>query len=62
MQVRGGDFPLDSEKIAVLVLLSGISRSERIEQFMERAKEATESVEQEQVTENFQNDELDDLL
>ncbi|MGB9963921.1 tubulin/FtsZ family protein [Halobacterium sp. CBA1126] len=62
MQVRGGDFPLDSEKIAVLVLLSGVARSDRIEQFMERAKEASEAVEEEQVNEDFQNDELDDLL
>ncbi|MXR20763.1 tubulin/FtsZ family protein [Halobacterium bonnevillei] len=62
MQVRGGDFPLDSEKIAVLVLLSGIARSERLEAFMERAQKASEAVETEQVTENFQNEELDDLL
>jgi len=62
MQVRGGDFPLDSENIAIIVLLSGIARSDRIEAFMERAKEASEEVEAEQETENFQNDELDGLF
>ena len=62
MQVRGGDFPMDSEKVAVLVLLSGVSRSDRIEAFMERAAEASEAVEEENVTENFQNEQLDDLM
>ncbi|MFB6072331.1 MAG: tubulin/FtsZ family protein [Halobacterium sp.] len=62
MQVRGGDFPLDSENVAVLVLLSGIARSDRIENFMERAQEASEEVQAEQETEDFQNDELDGLF
>lgn len=62
MQVRGGDFPLDSDKIAVLVLLAGISRSQRLQEFMDRAKEASKEVEAEQETENFQADELDDLI
>jgi len=62
MQVRGGDFPIDSDNIAVLVLLSGIARSERIQQFMERAKAASEEVDREHVTENFQNEELDGLF
>jgi cell division GTPase FtsZ len=62
MQVRGGDFPLQSGNIAVLVLLSGISRSQRVQDFMERAKEASKEVDAEQQTQNFQNDELDDLI
>jgi len=62
MQVRGGDSPIDSDNIAVLVLLSGIARSERIQQFMERAKAASEEVDREHVTENFQNEELDGLF
>jgi cell division GTPase FtsZ len=41
MQVRGGDFPLRSEKIASLVLLSGIERTPRVETFFERAREAS---------------------
>ena len=62
MQVRGGDFPLTSDNIAVLVLLSGISRSQRLQDFMERAKEASKEVEAEQERQTFQNDELDDLI
>lgn len=62
MQVRGGDFPLDSDKIAVLVLLAGIARSDRIEAFMERAKEASEEVESSQDAEEFQVDELDGVF
>ena len=62
MQVRGGDFPIDSEKIAITVLLSGIARSPRIEDFMERAKEASKEVEAEDTDEDFQNEELDGLF
>ncbi|WP_246998954.1 tubulin/FtsZ family protein [Halosolutus gelatinilyticus] len=40
MQVRGGDFPLESDRLAALVLLGGAERSDRIERFMERAREA----------------------
>jgi len=62
MQVRGGDFPLQSDSIAVLVLLSGIARSQRLQDFMERAKEASKEVDAEQETQSFQSDELDDLI
>ncbi|SEW07326.1 tubulin/FtsZ family protein [Halobacterium jilantaiense] len=62
MQVRGGDFPLTSDSIAVLVLLSGIARSQRLQDFMDRAKEASKEVEAEQEQQTFQNDELDDLI
>src|SRR6056297_1960699 len=62
MQVRGGDFPLTSDSIAVLVLLSGIARSQRLQDFMERAKEASKEVDAEQERQTFQNDELDDLI
>jgi cell division GTPase FtsZ len=62
MQVRGGDFPLQSDNIAVLVLLSGIARSQRLQDFMERAKEASKEVDAEQERQTFQNDELDDLI
>ena len=40
MQVRGGDFPLRSDSLASLVLLSGVERSSRLESFFERAREA----------------------
>jgi cell division GTPase FtsZ len=62
LQVRGGDFPLDSDRIAALVLLGGVERSPRIDEFMERAREAQEEQEQVDHTETFQNDELDDLF
>ncbi|MFW5917553.1 MAG: tubulin/FtsZ family protein [Halorubrum sp.] len=64
MEVRGGDFPLDSERIASLVLLSGVERSRRVEAFLERARQAVRD-EPEAVpdpAEAFRNDELDDLL
>ncbi|MFC4407018.1 tubulin/FtsZ family protein [Haloarchaeobius iranensis] len=62
LQVRGGDFPLDSDRIAALVLLGGVERSPRIDEFMERAREAQEQQEQVDHTAAFQNDELDDLF
>jgi cell division GTPase FtsZ len=40
LQVRGGDFPLDSDRIASLVLSSGVERSPRIQSFFDRAREA----------------------
>ena len=64
MQVRGGDFPLGSERIATLVLLGGVERSTRVEQFIERAKEAREEAKRERQDPNtaFANDELDSLF
>ncbi|MFB6139712.1 MAG: cell division protein, partial [Halosimplex sp.] len=64
MQVRGGDFPLDSERIAALVLLGGVERSNRIDEFMERAREAHEAKSEPgpDAKEAFVNDELDDLF
>ncbi|MFC7058879.1 tubulin/FtsZ family protein [Halovenus salina] len=62
LQVRGGDFPLDSDRLASLVLLGGVERSQRIEEFMERAREAHEAAEERDPTEEFENDELDDLF
>ena len=64
MQVRGGDFPLDSESLASLVLLGGVERGQRVQEFMDRAREAQK--EQQQTTtdhaDQFQNDDLDDLF
>ncbi|WP_435361299.1 tubulin/FtsZ family protein [Haloarchaeobius sp. DFWS5] len=64
LQVRGGDFPLDSDRLAALVLLGGVERSPRIDEFMQRAREAQK--EQQKTPQdhaaNFANDELDDLF
>ena len=68
MEVRGGDFPVDSEKVAAIVLLGGVERSERVQQFLERASEAQAEVAQEPAQSSadpaaqFQNDELEDLF
>jgi cell division GTPase FtsZ len=64
LQVRGGDFPLDSGRLASLVLLGGVERSERIEEFLERAKEASKQADEpdENPAEMFHNDELEDLI
>jgi len=64
LQVRGGDFPLDSDRLAALVLLSGVERSERMEEFMQRAKEANrgETERAGAPGDQFQNDELEDLF
>lgn len=69
MEVRGGDFPLDTDEISALVLLSGVERSPRVKAFMNRAAEAqaeadeqSEGAAKREAAESFQNDELDDLL
>jgi len=65
LQVRGGDFPLETDKLAALVLLSGVERSRRVDEFMERAREAREQQDAsppEDPSEAFQNDELEDLF
>ncbi|MFB6165081.1 MAG: tubulin/FtsZ family protein [Haloarculaceae archaeon] len=64
LEVRGGDFPLNSERIATLVLLGGVERSQRLAEFMDRAREAAERQQAaaEQAQESFENDELDDLF
>ncbi|RXK48461.1 tubulin/FtsZ family protein [Halorientalis pallida] len=64
LEVRGGDFPLSSERIAALVLLGGVERSQRVQEFMDRAREASKQQDepQESAEDAFQNDELDDLM
>jgi len=61
-QVRGGDYPVDSDQLAVLVVLSGITRSQRIQDFLDRASEAAKTDPQPDPSSAFQNDELDDLF
>ena len=62
MEVRGGDFPLDSDKIASLVVLSGIERSGRVQEFMQKAKDAAQSQGKQSDPEEFTNENLDSLL
>ena len=67
MEVRGGDFPLDSDRLAALIVLGGVERSRRLEEFMERAKEAREEAQRQaegtdEEEKLFQNEELDDLM
>ena len=62
LQVRGGDLPLNSERIGVIVVLAGIARSGRIDAFMERAKAANETIERADPAEAFENEELDGLF
>jgi len=62
LQVRGGDFPLESDRLATLVLLGGVERSPRIQEFLDRAREAHEEVEHTDPAEQFGNDELEDLF
>jgi cell division GTPase FtsZ len=63
LQVRGGDFPLDSDRLGALVLLCGVERSRRVEEFMERAREASANAEGEgPTTEEMFDENLDDLF
>ncbi|MFB6114038.1 MAG: tubulin/FtsZ family protein [Halodesulfurarchaeum sp.] len=62
MQVRGGDLPIDSDRIGVLVVLSGIAGSSRIEAFMKRAEAASEIPERDDSASAFDSEELDSLL
>jgi cell division GTPase FtsZ len=65
LEVRGGDFPLESDKVAAIVLLGGIERSDRVNDFLERAAEAQRQQPdepEEDPAEAFQNDQLDDLM
>jgi cell division GTPase FtsZ len=62
LQVRGGDFPLESDRLAVLVLLGGVERSTRIQEFMERAREAHQETENRDPVEQFGNEDLEDLF
>ncbi|AXR79239.1 tubulin/FtsZ family protein [Natrarchaeobaculum sulfurireducens] len=64
MQVRGGDFPLESDRLGALVLLGGAERSDRIDEFMDRAREAKKAQEDERTdpAEQFTNDRLENLF
>ncbi|MFC6872189.1 tubulin/FtsZ family protein [Halobellus marinus] len=65
LQVRGGDFPLSSDRLATLVLLGGVERSDRLETFMERAQEAQAAetdLSGDDPADQWTNDDLDSLL
>ncbi|WP_324758533.1 tubulin/FtsZ family protein [Haloarcula montana] len=62
MEVRGGDFPMDSEKIAALVLVSGVERSSRVDEFMQRADEAASQEANTTDIEEYATDDLDSLI
>jgi len=68
MQVRGGDFPIESDRLASLVLLGGLERSDRIERFFARAEQAAAEraeIDRSQASEsekNFENDDLNGLF
>ena len=66
LQVRGGDFPIESDNIAALTVVSGVERSDRVERFLNRARQAhrEQATKQSQpaADKHFQNDELDGLF
>ncbi|MDF9745659.1 tubulin/FtsZ family protein [Natrinema salsiterrestre] len=64
MQVRGGDFPLDSDRLGALVLLGGAERSDRVQAFMDRAREATDEAESESTdhADRLTDDRLENLF
>ncbi|MGM0604403.1 MAG: tubulin/FtsZ family protein [Halobacteriota archaeon] len=65
MQVRGGDFPIDSDRIAALILLGGVERSKRVDRFLARARQAIKEQAEEPAVDHrdvFHNDELENLF
>jgi len=64
MQVRAGDFPMDNDQLAVIVLLGGIERSDRIQELLDRAREGKGDAGEEDVdsTESLVSDDLDGVF
>jgi len=65
MEVRGGDFPTRDDRLASLVLLGGVAHSDRLEGFLERARQAAnEEKRREETTESSEltDDRIDGLL
>jgi len=62
LQVRGGDFPIDSDRLGVMVLLGGVERSRRVDEFMERARNAQQQRDSPDPADDFQNEDLEDLF
>ncbi|WP_435069525.1 tubulin/FtsZ family protein [Haloplanus sp. C73] len=62
MEVRGGDFPLRQDRIASVVLLGGVADSDRLDEFLERAKQAARKAEKEESETSLADDRIDGLL
>ena len=63
LQVRGGDFPVDSDQLGALVLLGGVERSRRVQEFLDRARDATDELDDgPDPVEELTTDELDGLF
>ena len=64
MEVRGGDFPLSGDRLAALVLLGGVADSDRLDGFLERARQAAEAGtdDDEDAASALEDDRIDGLL
>ncbi|HJJ71838.1 MAG TPA: cell division protein, partial [Methanocorpusculum sp.] len=66
VEVRGGDYPVDSGYVAAVVLLASIGNAPRIRELMELAKEAKEEVaksrERAAAVSMFEDSEVDPLF
>ncbi|WP_248897510.1 tubulin/FtsZ family protein [Haloplanus halobius] len=64
MEVRGGDFPRQSDQLASLVLLGSVADSDRLDGFLDRARQAAREEEQAEENEGttLQDDRIDGLL
>jgi cell division GTPase FtsZ len=62
MEVRGGDFPIDSDQLAPLVPLGGVERSTRLESFPDRAEEAYQHPGGAADPDAFEEESLEDLM
>jgi len=65
MEVRGGDFPTRDDRLAAIVLLGGVARSDRLEGFLERARQAARAEKQREEEDDdagLTDDRIDGLL
>ena len=62
MAVRGGDFPLDGDRLASLVLLGGVVDSDRLDGFLSRARRAAEDATDDDEESSLVDDRIDGLL
>jgi cell division GTPase FtsZ len=67
MEVRGGDFPLESGRLAALVLLAGVERSPTVERFLERARQAAQETDEvdagrEDASAAWENEDIESLF
>ena len=64
MEVRGGDFPMRDDRLAALVLLGGVAHSDRLDGFLERARQAAREEGEREETDDrsLTDDRIDGLL